>query len=1246
MRAIVSVHPNINLLCTAIFVLQALILFPVLKVEAQAPEECGDVENLALGKPTTQSSLYGLGFAAIGVDGDKDGTRGPWENASLVHTQSEDNPWWEVDLESIARIQTVKIYNRTDCCQDRMNNFFLLFSDEPIDPEKEFSDLLNEPGITALNFIDPVGDSLFLEVGTTGRYMRIQLGSANLLHFAEIEVIGCNANTCVNPPVIEVSPMDAQVCGGNGSISLSATPDLGEFTVRDLAGNKRESLVALAQGEYTWEHQYFGCMSQGSFSIGGPPLPSVNIDPVGPFTIEMEPQQLSATPSGGIWSGPVSAQGLFDPGVGFGDYEVYYTYTDSDNCTASDTLEISVLVVLDGEAPTTPSELAITDSGLTYISLSWQRSTDNEEVAGYYIYRDGITPPSDTVFGDVGTFRVENLIPNTPYQFAVSAYDQSGNVSFQSQAISGKTLGCGMEIVEIDVADESSCGAQDGSITIKATGQNLEYSIDGGFTFQADNIFSTLSAGLFDILIREVDLEGCFLSEEVTLAAPGSPEILSTQESIPPEGCGTSNGTIIILATEGDWEYSIDGGENFQTNNSFSDLGGGIFPIVVRNIADSSCSIRDTLIFLEPANPEILTIDKVDPGNCGADESAQGSISLEVLADNPEYSIDGGNSFQTSPDFLELPAGLYDVVVREVENPDCDVNEQIILENLSGPTLVSIEKEDPSECDSRDGKITLLASGDSLEYSIDGGLSFQVSNVFAGLEAMDYPIVIRKMGQGSCILTDTVSLAGGGIPIDFSVDSENPMDCTAAEGSITVVSSGNNLEYSIDGGETFQASPLFSGLTVGEYMVTVREVDSIGCTLTQSIVISAENGPRINDTRTLDPTACGAGDGQITIFASGSGLSYSINGGGTFQTSNIFPNLEGGTYKVVVRELSDSTCTTQLTIVLEDRFTPSINNIELTDPSLCGVADGSISILAEGLNLEYSLDSGATFQRSNVFPNVRDGSYVVVVRNFQQAGCSTYDTVRLESPAKPTIENFQVAEPACQGSNGTLEVFATGTSLEYSVDGGLSFQASNRFTGLSSGDYTLTIRERNSEGCEVSKQINIGVSGIPEIMSIDQEPTSNCDEFDGTIRINAVASAGNLEYSIDGGTTYSSLSEFEGLGEGTYFVFVRNGPGSECVASTIAEIQDPEECGLLSQGQVSVRTLPNPFNDSFVLEILGTIHSDASIDIINPLGQVLFQEALLGENSFELGSRLSKGVYYIILRNGLNDVIIKVLKQD
>ena len=150
--------------------------------------------NLAINRTASQSSTYGFGVASIGVDGDRDGSRGPWTNASIIHTQREAQPWWQVDLGSQGEIQEVHIYNRTDCCQPRLKDFYVLVSNIPFSASASLTDLLNNPSVTSTYFPGNAGDSEQIAIGNTGRYVRIQLSSSNeVLHVAEIEVMGCPA---------------------------------------------------------------------------------------------------------------------------------------------------------------------------------------------------------------------------------------------------------------------------------------------------------------------------------------------------------------------------------------------------------------------------------------------------------------------------------------------------------------------------------------------------------------------------------------------------------------------------------------------------------------------------------------------------------------------------------------------------------------------------------------------------------------------------------------------------------------------------------------------------------------------------------------------------------------------------------------------------------------------------------------------------------------------------------------------
>jgi hypothetical protein len=42
---------------------------------------------------------------------------------SVTHTNAYPRQWWEVDLGRQSEISSVPLYNRVDCCQDRLTNF-------------------------------------------------------------------------------------------------------------------------------------------------------------------------------------------------------------------------------------------------------------------------------------------------------------------------------------------------------------------------------------------------------------------------------------------------------------------------------------------------------------------------------------------------------------------------------------------------------------------------------------------------------------------------------------------------------------------------------------------------------------------------------------------------------------------------------------------------------------------------------------------------------------------------------------------------------------------------------------------------------------------------------------------------------------------------------------------------------------------------------------------------------------------
>src|SRR5690606_843898 len=127
----------------------------------------------------------------------------------------------------------------------------------------------------------------------------------------------------------------------------------------------------------------------------------------------------------------------------------------------------------------------------------------------------------------------------------------------------------------------------------------------------------------------------------------------------------------------------------------------------------------------------------------------------------------------------------------------------------------------------------------------------------------------------------------------------------AADGEITVTANGGTAayEYSIDGGTTYQASHVFGGLAPGAYTITVRDANN--CTATTAVVNITQPAVALSATTTdTDVTCFGAADGEITVTANGgtAAYEYSIDGGTTYQATNVFSSLAPGAYTITVRD--------------------------------------------------------------------------------------------------------------------------------------------------------------------------------------------------------------------------------------------------------------------------------------------------------------------------------------------------------
>ncbi len=78
------------------------------------------------GKATQSSVDYG-GEPTRGNDGS---TNQDYNDGSITHTKTEKDPWWQLDLNGVKDIGRIKVWNRGDCCGERLKDAIVEVLDE------------------------------------------------------------------------------------------------------------------------------------------------------------------------------------------------------------------------------------------------------------------------------------------------------------------------------------------------------------------------------------------------------------------------------------------------------------------------------------------------------------------------------------------------------------------------------------------------------------------------------------------------------------------------------------------------------------------------------------------------------------------------------------------------------------------------------------------------------------------------------------------------------------------------------------------------------------------------------------------------------------------------------------------------------------------------------------------------------------------------------------------------------------
>ncbi len=487
-----------------------------------------------------------------------------------------------------------------------------------------------------------------------------------------------------------------------------------------------------------------------------------------------------------------------------------------------------------------------------------------------------------------------------------------------------------------------------------------EYSIDG-INFQFSPNFNNLSAGIYTMHVKDANGIQNY-SSPITITEPDE-MIISTY---------IEENVLTIIASGGTGAYicSIDG-INYSSNDVFTDLENGDYTVYVKD-ANDCLKTSDITVAVNPLNVFSAVEQNID---CA--DMDNGRVRAFVSGGSPpySYSIDGEN-YQTSDVFENLGAGTYEITVQEFEGFTKTSTPITLLSPDAINTSVTINENE----------VLVNASGGTgnLMYSIDG-INFQSNPLFSDLSNGEYTFYIQD--ENSCISTTTATVSANDLVVVAIINQE--ITCVGSADAVVTVSVNGGTppyQYSIDEGESFQTSMVFSDLAPNNYTFMVKDAND--WTFTTNAVL-------INDATPLD----------LTTAVSGSTINIDCTGGtGTYeysldtenwQSSSSFTNLSPDTYTVYVRDenfcmatSSVSVGTTSINTLFESEEiqlfpNPTTSNFTIQLPKQ------QADLMVKLYDMQGKMVYTNNFPKNNLelnlsLPQLANGVYQLVLTNGQQ----------------------------------------------------------------------------------------------------------------------------------------------------------------------------------------------------------------------------------------------------------------------
>lgn len=365
----------------------------------------------------------------------------------------------------------------------------------------------------------------------------------------------------------------------------------------------------------------------------------------------------------------------------------------------------------------------------------------------------------------------------------------------------------------------------------------------------------------------------------------------------------------------------------------------------------------------------------------------------------------------------------------------------------------------------------------------------------------------------------------------------------------TLTPVGGTSPYTINFGTITRSGvtgPITDSLSPGTYTFTITGANNCTHDTTITLASPANIIPAVSiKNNTCSPLI----DGSVTISASNGTAPYSYAiGVNPFGAGSTFSPLAAGSYILHIKDALG--CTKDTSVTLKDSIVVH-SNVVISNALCNGQASGIIQVTGtSGANpYTYALGAGA-YGAVSTFSGVAAGPYVLHVKD--NLGCiqDTNVTVGQPTPIRPTAV---IVDVNCNGgSDGRITVNVTGGTPGYTYAlGAGAFGASNVFTGLTAGSYTLHIKDNNN--CDKDTTVTVGQPNPLAFTFVVTNVLCNGGST-GTVTVTATGGTTPYTYAADAGA-FGVSNVLNGLNAGAHIIHLKD--AHNCIKDSTITITQP-----------------------------------------------------------------------------------------